>query len=295
MSEDVHRDSPEADQKQLCISCMAPNEPSAHFCVKCGAPLSSYASTGPFEGLFAEGAVYRQAAEHPQRLVVVLGVWLIFGMMAMGGLVLIGLGRDSGFLFALFGAGLFVTSLVMILKTTRNYMSRKKVDVDEKNGDPPTTPQLDAQSSHLEQGGILRWKTVSFVLVLLGCLYLTFASVDVFFCAALSSRSRDFAPADQHYYYYFHERSVREAQAAFLHSIVGVLCIGSRMLMKRATRASLLGSCIGVGILMLFVVIQVVEGMWHGATWQLSVEIGVIFPCFAYALVYALKELRHAA
>src|SRR3954451_837470 len=78
MSQEIPKPSPESEEKQLCLSCMAPNEPTAHFCAKCGAPLSSYASTGPFESLFSEGAVYRQAAERPRSFIVVLGIWLIF-------------------------------------------------------------------------------------------------------------------------------------------------------------------------------------------------------------------------
>src|SRR5438128_3538672 len=88
--------SGEPDEKQLCISCMFPNEPSAHFCSKCGAPMSSYAATGPFESLFAEGHVYRQAAERPRSFVVVLGIWIIFGMMALAGAALLFIGREAG-------------------------------------------------------------------------------------------------------------------------------------------------------------------------------------------------------
>ena len=121
-----NQDIPETEEKQLCVGCMAPNEPSAHFCVKCGAPLSSYAATGPFESLFAEGHVYRQAAERPQKLVVVLGVWLIFGMMALAGLLLISIGRDTGFGYLVAGAFMLPISVMMIWKTTRNYMARGK-------------------------------------------------------------------------------------------------------------------------------------------------------------------------
>jgi hypothetical protein len=114
-----------SDEKQLCVSCMAPNEPSAHFCAKCGAPLSSYASTGPFEHLFAEGAVYRQAAERPRSLIVVVGIWLIFGMMALGTGVVLIMSGGSGFLFTLASAGILAVSIMMIWKTTRNYLNRK--------------------------------------------------------------------------------------------------------------------------------------------------------------------------
>ena len=118
----------EADEKQLCISCMFPNEPSAHFCAKCGAPLTSFASTGPFEHLFAEGHVYRQAAERPHKLIVVLGVWFIFGMMATAGMVLVITGRDMGILYTAFGALMVVFSVALIWKTTRNYLARGKTD-----------------------------------------------------------------------------------------------------------------------------------------------------------------------
>ena len=118
----------DADEQQLCVSCMAPNHPSAHFCHKCGAPLSSYASTGPFESVFAEGAVYRQAAERPRSLVVVLGVWLIFGMMALIGLFFVVMGRDSGIGYAAIGACLLACSIAMLWKCTRNYLARHKPD-----------------------------------------------------------------------------------------------------------------------------------------------------------------------
>lgn len=116
----------EPKEKQLCPSCMFPNEPEAHFCAKCGAPLTSYAATGPFESLFAEGHVYRQAAERPRSLIVVLGIWIIFGAFGLTGVVLVAVGRDSGFGFAVIGALLIALALVMITKTTRNYFAGRK-------------------------------------------------------------------------------------------------------------------------------------------------------------------------
>jgi len=112
---------------QLCTSCAAPNEPAAHFCVKCGAPLSSYAATGPFESLFAEGHVYRQAAEHPRNLIVLLGIWMIFGMMALACTVILLITRDMGFsVETVFAVFLLVISVLILWKTTRNYRARKQ-------------------------------------------------------------------------------------------------------------------------------------------------------------------------
>ena len=122
------RSAADRDEKQLCVSCTAPNDPSAHFCIKCGAPLSSYASTGPFESLFAEGAVYRQAAEQPRSIIVVLGVWLIFGMVGMAGLVMVAMSGDMGIGYTAVGALMLAFSLVLIWKCTRNYLRRPKAD-----------------------------------------------------------------------------------------------------------------------------------------------------------------------
>jgi len=127
VSPNVAQPSRESEEKQLCLSCLAPNESTAHFCGKCGAPLSSYAATGPFESLLAEGSVYRQAAEHLRRLVVVLGVWLIFGMMALGGFGLVVRDQTSNLFSLILGSGLVIISVAMIAKTTRNYLAKKKI------------------------------------------------------------------------------------------------------------------------------------------------------------------------
>ena len=118
----------DSDEKQLCVSCMFPNEPAAHFCAKCGAPMTSYAATGPFESLLAEGHVYRQASERPRSFVVVLGIWIIFGSMALAGAALLFIGRDMGLQYVIAGAFFLPVSLVMIWKTTRSYFTRPPVD-----------------------------------------------------------------------------------------------------------------------------------------------------------------------
>src|SRR5687768_8487210 len=86
----------ESDEKQLCLGCIFPNDLPAHFCARCGTPMTAYAATGPFESLFAEGHVYRQAADRPRSLVVVLGIWLIFGPMALAGAMMLLIGRETG-------------------------------------------------------------------------------------------------------------------------------------------------------------------------------------------------------
>ncbi len=132
----------EGEERQLCVSCAAPNHPSAHFCIKCGAPLSSYASTGPFESLFAEGAVYREAAPRPRSLVVVLGVWLIFGTLGLAGLVMVWIGRDIGLQYTAFGAIMLALSVVLVWKSTRNYLARPKTDQKQNGASPNGGPAM---------------------------------------------------------------------------------------------------------------------------------------------------------
>jgi hypothetical protein len=89
----------------------------------------------PFERLFAEGFIYRQAADHPRKLITVLGVWFIFGIMASGGLIIMtiafqsmGVGLIATITGVAFGAAIIAFSLAMIWKTTRNYLTRHEID-----------------------------------------------------------------------------------------------------------------------------------------------------------------------
>lgn len=118
--------------RPLCISCATPNDPVANFCQHCGAPMTSYASTGPFESLFSEGRAYREAADHPRSPVVVLGVWLLFGVMFLGGLLLTTPAIQGDYLIAIPGALLMAVSLMMLVKTTRNFIvGRKSMPIRE--------------------------------------------------------------------------------------------------------------------------------------------------------------------
>lgn len=126
MNPELETKEEETEESPLCLGCLTPNNSSANFCAKCGAPMTSYAASGPFECLFAEGHLYRQAAERPKNLMVVLGVWFIFGFIGIGGLfvAILGFGSDLGSVF--FGGFLSVISLAMIWRTTRSYRARPR-------------------------------------------------------------------------------------------------------------------------------------------------------------------------
>lgn len=112
-----------ATEQELCPQCLEQNQPGTNFCRNCGAPLSAYAATGPFERLFAEGNAYRQAAEQPHRPIVVLGIWLIFGI---GALIGIGMAVGSPNVSSIvIGTAVAAFSGFIIAKTTRNYRRRQ--------------------------------------------------------------------------------------------------------------------------------------------------------------------------
>jgi hypothetical protein len=116
------------EERELCRTCLTPNAPGATFCRDCGAPLSGYAATGPFESLLAEGHVYRSAVERPQKLIVLLGMWVIFGSAALVGLALLVLARHDLSPLAFTIGGMIVVGAVIILwRTTRNFMRARSV------------------------------------------------------------------------------------------------------------------------------------------------------------------------
>lgn len=115
-------DAPE-EERQLCVSCVAPNHPLAHFCSKCGAPLTPYAAIGPFERIFAEGFIFRRAVQKPQKFIVVLGVWICFVLPALAGII--GLLNRSSIRVNIIGFMFFAPSAVILYLTTRNYFRQK--------------------------------------------------------------------------------------------------------------------------------------------------------------------------
>jgi hypothetical protein len=123
---------PDEDERQLCLNCLSPNSPLANFCADCGAPLSSYAATGPLERVFAEGHVYRRAVAEPKSLLVVIGVWVLFGMTVTAGIMPFLLTPDDAGVPGLLMALLLVPiSVAVIWKTTRRYTSRKVPSKEE--------------------------------------------------------------------------------------------------------------------------------------------------------------------
>jgi len=122
-----------ANETCLCLSCLYPHQPEAAFCKRCGAPVGSIAAIGPLERLYAEGFVYRKAAEGRPSLIVLFGIWLLFlppavlslGMLAWGVHLEIRFGQNlfSNWIYICSGG----LSLAMLYRVTKNFITLPKL------------------------------------------------------------------------------------------------------------------------------------------------------------------------
>ena len=79
-------------EQEVCLSCLRLTAPGTHFCPHCGTPLTTYATTAPFESVFAEGDFWRkavsQARHHPLRRVLLFAFLLLIVAAILSGMVL---------------------------------------------------------------------------------------------------------------------------------------------------------------------------------------------------------------
>lgn len=85
---DVEMGDDRFDGGDLCPACLAELTAGCGFCPKCGAPVTPTVAISPFERIFAEGYIYRQAVASPRKFIIVLGVWLVFLPMLLIGLAM---------------------------------------------------------------------------------------------------------------------------------------------------------------------------------------------------------------
>ncbi|MGI8786309.1 MAG: hypothetical protein ACR2HG_00925 [Pyrinomonadaceae bacterium] len=111
----------------LCLSCMKENDDGAIFCKYCNAPLSLTNNPDPLQRLATEGAIYSKAVEGKPKLIVLIGVWVIFFPVLVFSVpmaISIAVGGESGsssfLMFWLMIISAFF-SATMIYKVTKNY------------------------------------------------------------------------------------------------------------------------------------------------------------------------------
>jgi len=123
--------------RPLCPNCLAVNEPLAHFCRKCGTPMTSHAEIDPLGRIYAMGDTWWKATRRPSSPIILVGMWLIFGVPVFMLLILL-----PDVLFEAYGisirevtlwrilAMLVILTLIgvyaaVLIKTTKNYLRRR--------------------------------------------------------------------------------------------------------------------------------------------------------------------------
>jgi hypothetical protein len=114
-----------------CPTCMEANYPDAHFCRKCGMPLSAMAGMDPLKQIYAEGWIFRRAVSGRPSVIVLLGMWLIFGpalvlTVVAAGPVLSGGRSASDILSLLLTAGFAILYGAILLRVTLRYAHRRR-------------------------------------------------------------------------------------------------------------------------------------------------------------------------
>jgi hypothetical protein len=95
-----------------------------HFCVKCGTPLDSYASTGPYEQIFSRGnLILKQTASTTKRqLVATWAFWgWIYVIYAVLLVAVLSGDAETGFMFMFFLSPALIYATLILRKAHRNY------------------------------------------------------------------------------------------------------------------------------------------------------------------------------
>lgn len=106
---------------------MAENEEEAAFCRQCGNPIGDTSSLDPLKRIQGQGWIYRRAAASPYRLLIVVGMWLIFLPMAfMAYPFAFARSHDTGDLpGVVFGCLIGMIALAVLWKVTANYIRQR--------------------------------------------------------------------------------------------------------------------------------------------------------------------------
>ncbi len=110
----------------ICPKCLLSNSTTAAFCADCGAPIGMVAAVDPIQQIHAEGFAYRSAVDGPPKLIILIGMWLLFGPLALMGPTVLIDGAANGIPKAILFNILSVCSIIILYRTTRNYIVKSR-------------------------------------------------------------------------------------------------------------------------------------------------------------------------
>jgi hypothetical protein len=120
----------------LCICCLheIPHD-RVLFCPDCGAPVDPLAAYMPFERVWAEGYIWREAVWRPRNGLTLSGVILFAGMHSCGLLLALWAGLGTSPMELLSLLLLFIPFPLMLVISIRSYLSFKKESSSSRPGD----------------------------------------------------------------------------------------------------------------------------------------------------------------
>jgi hypothetical protein len=118
-------DTVEDEDKLVCMKCLLENPASNAFCAGCNAPIGMISTIDPIQRNTVVGWVFRSAASGPPKLILLLGMWLLFAPVAVGATVISITGLQYGVLAALIPALVALYAVVVLSRTTHNYILKR--------------------------------------------------------------------------------------------------------------------------------------------------------------------------
>lgn len=129
----------EEDLPKICPNCMTPNSEHADQCSKCFTPLSAHATIDPIMSIAARGDTFYKASNKPQKPIVFIGIWLLFGTLGL--FMWLGMlasfqdfAKDGCLTLPIFAVFFFIAAGILY-KTTTNYFKQPKPEEVEKDED----------------------------------------------------------------------------------------------------------------------------------------------------------------
>jgi len=121
---------PPTEDAALCPKCLLANSPTAAFCADCGAPIGMVANVDPMQHIYAEGFAYRPAVDGPPSFIILLGMWLLFGPLALVASFVVF--NESTLTFSMDApfAFLGLISVIILYRTTRNYLVKPRSAIE---------------------------------------------------------------------------------------------------------------------------------------------------------------------
>jgi hypothetical protein len=120
-----------SENKTICSSCGGFMNPNETFCVRCSASFGMPQSSDPMQNLVSEGLLYGKAIQGKPKLIVVVGVWIIFlPLFLMMLTFMIGMlffsdrGGGTAFLIYILTAVVMFFSAMMLFNVTKNYFKK---------------------------------------------------------------------------------------------------------------------------------------------------------------------------